>query len=267
MRTLKRLLSLRGRVAVITGGSGHLAQAVGEAVAELGAAVVIVDLNQGACAKRAATLSKRTGTPCLPVAIDLSKEDSASRIVSQTLSRFGRLDILVNNAAFTGASSLRGYAVPFQDQTRQAWEAAIQVNLTAAFQLVQTAQKALTESGHGTIINIGSIYGVVGPDLRLYSGTRMGNPAAYAASKGALINLTRYLSTVMAPHVRVNSISPGGIERGQPASFKKRYVAKTPLGRMANEEDFKGVVAFLASDASEYVTGQNIMVDGGFTAW
>ena len=126
---------------------------------------------------------------------------------------------------------------------------------------------ALRASGHGSIIHISSLYGVVGPDMRLYEDTAMGNPAAYGASKGGLIQLNRWLSTVLAPEIRVNAISPGGLWRGQPEAFVGRYVARTPLGRMGTEEDFKGAAAFLASDASAYITGQNLVVDGGFTAW
>ena len=122
-------------------------------------------------------------------------------------------------------------------------------------------------AGRGAIINIGSIYGTVGPDFSLYEGTSMANPAAYGASKGGLAQLTRYLATALAPLVRVNTISPGGIARGQPASFVERYRSRTPLGRMGAEEDLKGAVAFLASDAAAYVTGQNLLVDGGWSAW
>jgi NAD(P)-dependent dehydrogenase (short-subunit alcohol dehydrogenase family) len=125
----------------------------------------------------------------------------------------------------------------------------------------------LAKHERGSIINIGSIYGSVGPNNALYTGTKMGNPAAYNATKGGLVQLTRYLATAMAPRVRVNCMSPGGVARGQPSAFIERYVALTPLGRMATEEDFKGAIAFLASRASGYMTGQNILVDGGFTAW
>jgi NAD(P)-dependent dehydrogenase (short-subunit alcohol dehydrogenase family) len=141
------------------------------------------------------------------------------------------------------------------------------VNLTAPFFLVQACAKALARSGHGSVINIGSTYGIVGPDMRLYQGTTMGNPAAYAATKGGLMQVTRWLATVMAPKVRVNAVSYGGMKRGQPAAFQRRYVARTPLRRMATEEDAKGAVAFLASDMSAYVTGHNLIVDGGWTAW
>ena len=167
----------------------------------------------------------------------------------------------------TGQSGIAGYAVPLPEQTMAAWDAALRVNLSAAFELIQAARPALERSPGASIINVASIYGVVGPNMNLYAGTTMGNPAAYAATKGGLIQLTRYLATAMAPRIRVNCISPGGIERGQPEAFRARYEALTPLGRMGREEDLKGAAAFLASDASAYVTGQNLPVDGGWTVW
>jgi NAD(P)-dependent dehydrogenase (short-subunit alcohol dehydrogenase family) len=143
----------------------------------------------------------------------------------------------------------------------------LEVNVTAPFILAQTCAEALSASGHGSVINILSIYGLVGPDFSLYEGTPLGNPAAYGASKGGLLQLTRYLATALAPAIRVNAITPGGVFRDQAQSFRKRYVDRTPLGRMATEEDFKGAVAYLASDLSKYVTGSNLVVDGGWTAW
>jgi NAD(P)-dependent dehydrogenase (short-subunit alcohol dehydrogenase family) len=143
----------------------------------------------------------------------------------------------------------------------------VRVNLTAAFLLVKAAREHLGRSGHGVVINVASIYGHVGPNMGLYADTPMGNPAAYGATKGGLLQLTRYLATVLAPKIRVNAISPGGIERGQERSFVRRYESLTPLARMGTEEDLKGIMAFLASDASAYVTGQSFPIDGGWTAW
>ena len=143
----------------------------------------------------------------------------------------------------------------------------MQVNLTSAFELSQQAAPHLGSGGHGSIIFISSIYGMVGPNNALYEGTTMGNPAAYGASKAGLLQLARYLATTLAPAVRVNAITPGGVWRNQAPEFVDRYVARTPLGRMAREEDFMGAVAFLASDLSSYVTGQNLVVDGGWTTW
>ena len=143
----------------------------------------------------------------------------------------------------------------------------MRVNLGSAFVLAQEAKAYLEKSNHASIILVSSIYGMAGPDLKLYKGTPMKHPAAYGVSKAGLLQLTRYLATVLAPAVRVNAITPGGVWRHQNQKFHQRYKEKTPLGRMAVEEDFKGAVAYLASDLSKYVTGHNLVVDGGFTAW
>jgi NAD(P)-dependent dehydrogenase (short-subunit alcohol dehydrogenase family) len=177
------------------------------------------------------------------------------------------LNILINNAAFVGTSDLKGWAVPFEQQTVETWRRALEVNLTAIFDLCQGLTPLLKEAKGANIINIASIYGIYGPDWSLYEDTSMSNPAAYGASKGGLIQLSRWLATTVAPDIRVNAISPGGVLRNQPEVFVKRYEAKTPLGRMATEDDFRGTVAHLASDLSKYVTGQNFSVDGGWGAW
>jgi NAD(P)-dependent dehydrogenase (short-subunit alcohol dehydrogenase family) len=166
-----------------------------------------------------------------------------------------------------GSSNLQGWSTPFEEQSIETWRRAFEVNLTAAFHLCQLFAPQLRTSSNGTIINISSIYGGIGPDWGLYEGTLMGNPAAYSVSKGGLLQLTRWLSTTMAPLVRVNTISPGGIYRNQPDAFVKRYKSKTPLKRMATEDDFRGAIAYLATNMSRYVTGQNIIVDGGWGVW
>jgi NAD(P)-dependent dehydrogenase (short-subunit alcohol dehydrogenase family) len=267
MKTVTDLFRMDGRVALVTGGAGHLGGAFCEALGELGASVVVIDRDEDHCARRCEEVSSSTGARTHPLPADLAQPDAPRHITEETLRVFGRIDILVNNAAFTGSSKLDGYAVPFQEQSVDAWEAAIRVNLTSVFALVQAAEKSLRASGSGSVVNVGSIYGLVGPNMGLYEGTSMGNPAAYAASKGGLVQLTRYLSTVLAPAVRVNSLSPGGILRGQAEAFVERYCSRTPLGRMGIEQDFKAALAYLASDASAYVTGHNLVVDGGWTAW
>lgn len=266
MRTLHELLRLDGRVALITGGAGHIGLAAAEALAELGARVVVVDRDQVACEARAADLRARCGGEAIPLAADLESTDACKDAIATAIAQLGRLDIVINNAAYTGASGISGFAVPFPAQSVEAWNAAVRVNLTAPFVLAQAAFSELAKH-QGCIINVGSIYGSVGPQNALYEGTAMGNPAAYAATKGGLAQLTRYLATTMAPNVRVNCVSPGGVARGQPAPFVERYIARTPLGRMATEEDLKGAFAYLASPASAYVTGQELLVDGGWTAW
>jgi len=166
-----------------------------------------------------------------------------------------------------GTSKLEGWAVDISQQSVSAWDEALRVNLTSAFVVTQAAQPILARSGSGSVVLFSSIYGVTAPDFSLYEETGLHNPAAYGASKAGLLQLTRYLATAFAPAVRVNAISPGGVERGQPDTFVRRYAARTPLGRMATEEDLKGAVAYLASDLSRYVTGHNLVVDGGWTAW
>ena len=268
MRTLKELMNLNDRVALITGGAGHLGQAMASSLAECGATIVLVDRDREACAAAAAAIERTQSVKTLSIAVDLEKEEDVLALPSQVVGHMGRLDILVNNAAFVGTDGLDGWVVPFEQQTTQTWRRALEVNLTACFTLAREAAPYLKKSDHASIVNIGSIYGVVGPDLSLYDGlSDMGNPAAYAASKGGLLQLTRWMATVLAPHIRVNAITPGGVWRNQPDAFEERYRKRTPLGRMAGEEDFKGVIAWLASDASSYVTGQNIQIDGGWSVW
>ena len=177
----------------------------------------------------------------------------------------GAVDILINNAAFVGSSELDGWSVPFEEQAIDAWRRAIEVNLTSVFHLSRDLAKLLSKSETGgCIINIASIYGEFGPDWSLYSGTQMSNPAAYGASKAGMIQLTKWLATTLAPSVRVNAISPGGIFRSQPPEFVYRYEQKTPLKRMATEQDICGAAIFLASSMSNYITGENIRVSGGW---
>ncbi|MDX9861961.1 MAG: SDR family oxidoreductase [Rhodospirillales bacterium] len=267
-RDIRDLMALTGRVALVTGGAGHIGRAVAAGLAELGAAVALTDLDDGACRAAARQLTERfPGTPTLAQAVDLADEAAVKALPERVAAELGGLDILVNSAAFVGDSKLTGWAVPFEEQSPVTWRAAIEVNLTAVFVLVQAARPWLEKSGKGSVVNVASIYGMVGPDLGLYEGTRMGNPAAYGAAKGGLLQLTRWLACVMAPAVRVNAITPGGIQRGQSETFVGRYEARTPLGRMGTEEDMKGAVAYLAGDLSAYVTGHNLVVDGGWTAW
>jgi NAD(P)-dependent dehydrogenase (short-subunit alcohol dehydrogenase family) len=171
----------------------------------------------------------------------------------------------VHAAALVGTSTLSGWSAPFAEQSVAAWDEALRVNLTSAFVLVQEARTALRASGHGAVILFGSIYGRVGPDPDLYASTGLTNPVAYGVSKGGILQLMRYMAAELAPEVRVNAISPGGLERGQPEEFLRRYEQRTPLGRMGTESDLKGAIAFLASDLSAYVTGHELVVDGGWT--
>ena len=252
--------ALTGRTAVVTGGAGPLGRALTTALAGAGATVLVVDR---VGAEEQAT---QLGAGHVGVTADLMRPEGLAT-VEDAVTRHGACDVLVHNAAFTGTSGVPGYAVPFAEQTDEAFSSATWLNLTVPFSLTRRLAPLLRYGGHGSVIMVSSIYGLVGPNMGLYEGTPMGNPAAYGATKGGLVQLTRYLATVLAPDVRVNGFAPGGIERGQAEAFVDRYSRLTPLGRMATEEDFTGVVTWLAGDASAYVTGQTVAVDGGWTAW
>ena len=267
VRTIAELLSLDGRRALITGGAGHVGRVVSDGLLELGAKVAIVDLDEDACWHGSSELSIGRPERVMAIRCDLGDEAAARQVVHQVVERWQGLDIIVHCAAYTGTSQHPGWAVPFPMQTAGAWDAALRVNLTSAFVLAQEASALLAPSGRGAICLIGSIYGLVGPDLRMYDGTTLTNLAGYGASKGGLLQLTKYLATVLAHAIRVNCVSPGGLFRDQPDEFVARYKERTPLGRMGREEDLKAAVAYLVSDASAYVTGHNLVVDGGWTAW
>ncbi|HEY6805826.1 MAG TPA: SDR family oxidoreductase [Pyrinomonadaceae bacterium] len=266
MRTLKQLMDLNGRSALVTGGAGHIGSVICETLAELGAQVAVLDLDRAACdavGQRLSSYNVRT----FGLAVDLNDLDAVRSAPAQVVNELGALDIVIHCAAYGGDTKFPGWAVPFDQQSAEAWERAIRVNLTSAFVLAQAAREALNQSTHGSMVFVSSIYGVAGPDMSLYEGTSMANPAGYGASKGGLLQLMRYLATVLAPSIRVNAISPGGVLRQQPEVFQQRYQKRTPLDRMATEEDLKGAVAYLASDLSQYVTGHNLVVDGGWTTW
>lgn len=266
MTTIADLMTLRGRRALVTGAAGHLGRALAATLAELGAEVVLVDLPDAGL-DDAATALRDGGAAVLTRPCDLADEAARAALVDAVRADGGGLSVLVNNAAFVGTSNLRGWATPFEAQSVETWRAALEVNVTAAFDLAKGLAPLLRAGPGGSIVNIASIYGLHGPDWRLYEGTAMGNPAAYAVSKGGLIQLTRYLATTLAPEVRANCVAPGGIFRNQPDEFVARYVARTPLGRMADEDDLRGAVAYFASDLSRYCTGQVLAVDGGWGAW
>ena len=267
MTTIKELINLKGRRALITGATGGLGKIMADTLAELGADLVLVDRPGSDFQDISETLIQRWRIKIDHRHCDLELEDQRAELMDWLKSSGESLNILINSAAFVGTSELQGWAVPFEEQTVNTWRRALEVNLTAVFELCQGVTPMLRGAEGASIINIASIYGEYGPDWRLYEGTKMSNPAAYGASKGGLIQFTRWLATTIAPHVRVNAISPGGIFRNQPEKFVTRYNARTPLGRMATEDDFRGVIAFLASDLSKYVTGQNLAVDGGWGIW
>ena len=267
MTTIKELSNLKGRTALITGAAGNLGKVFADSLSELGANLLLVDLPGSNLEELSSFLINRWGVKVQYKFCDLELASNRVELITWVNDTLQPLHILVNNAAFVGTADLPGWSVPFEEQSIEIWRRAIEVNLTAIFDVCKGLSPLLKSTGSASIINIASIYGFLAPDWSLYEDTQMGNPAAYSASKAGLIQLTRWLSTTVGPEIRVNSISPGGINRGQSSEFISRYSARTPMGRMAVEDDFRGAIAYLASDLSKYVTGHNLIVDGGWGTW
>ena len=197
------------------------------------------------------------------LSFDLSQVHRISSLVNSL--SIPRLDLLVNNAAYYG--DIAGFDAPFDSESVDAWIEVFKVNSFSPFFLVQSLYPLLTKSIAPSIVNISSMYSVIGPNPSLYSGTTMTNPCSYSSSKASLVGTSQWLSTILAPHIRVNCISPGGLERSQPSVFQSRYLDRTPLNRFCTEDDVASLVSFLASSDSSYITGQNFLLDGGFSKW
>ncbi len=239
-RSVADLADLSGRTVIVTGGAGHIGRVAAAGLMEQGAQVALVDLDRAACEQAVDALGDLDAGRVFSVTCDLSDEHATRAVAEAVVDRTGRIDALVHFAALVSAEPLPNWTTPFEDQGTDVWRRALEVNLTAVFVLTQACTPALRASGHGSVVTVGSTYGMVGPDWRIYDGTEMGNAAGYAASKGGVIQLTRWLATTLAPDIRVNCLSPGGVLRGHPDSFREAYEARTPLGRMATEEDYVG---------------------------
>lgn len=252
------LFSCKDKVAVVTGGAGLLGREVVKGLIDFGALVYVADINFD----KTNELAKKKKIQFIE--LDITSEDSVKKAFKVILQKNNKIDILVNSAyPRTEDWGLKIEQIPFTS-----WTANVNNHLGGYFLCCQIAAEKMKEAGNGSIINMASIYGVCGPDFSIYKGTAMTMPAAYSAIKGGLITFTKYLATYYADkNVRVNSISPGGIYDKQPLSFVEKYSKKTPLGRMADPNEIVGGVIYLASDASSYVTGYNLIIDGGWTAW
>lgn len=274
---IQEKFDLTGQVAIVTGGVGLLGTEFCRTLAEAGAAVVVVDLN-GPAAARVAESIKNAGYRALAAPTDITQPASVQTMVDQTVAAFGRLDILVNSAAldpkFDPDAVSKGIAPgSFEEYPLEQWNAALNVNLTGMFLVTQACVKQMLAQGKkGSIINICSTYGLNGPDQRIYRKTDGSQPAFkpvyYTVTKAGVLGFTKYLSAYyMETEIRVNALTPGGVFNNHDETFAKNYAAKTILGRMAHKDEMNGALLFLASDASSYMTGNNLVVDGGWTAW
>jgi NAD(P)-dependent dehydrogenase (short-subunit alcohol dehydrogenase family) len=268
-----------GRVALVTGGAGLLGRRYCEALLQAGGRVVIGDLDGARAGALAAELSDRDA---LGLRLDVTDEGSVQQTIKRAVDGFGRLDILVNNAALTvrGGSerlSPTDYFSPFEDYKRDVWDQAVATNLTGMMLCAQAAgrQMLLQDPPGGVVVNISSTYGVVAPDPKLYEGVKspyadagFNTPVSYAVTKTAVLGLTRYLATYWGPkNIRVNALTPHGVFDNHDDAFVRNFVYRSPLGRMARNDEYRGALLFLVSDASSYMTGANLIVDGGWTAW
>lgn len=267
--------ALEGRVVLVTGALGLLGRQQVDALAAAGAQVVVVDLDGEACGALAAELTVRHGRPAFGQAADIADAAALHGLLAAVLARYGRLDVLVNNAAINDAveQPLAGpEASRFEHYPLELWRRVIEVNLTGTFLCCQVLGSELARRGGGSIINLASTYALVAPDQSLYRSPdgrqSFFKSAAYPVSKAGVLALTRFLAAYWGQAgVRVNALTPGGVENGQPADFVAEYARRTPLGRMARPDDYTGALVFLASDASRYMTGANLVVDGGWTIW
>lgn len=260
----KGLFDLSGRVGIITGGTGLLGMVFADALAEHGASVVLADLDQHRCDECAQEVARAHGVHVVGMRTDVANPEDVHILVNRVKSEFGQIDVLVNNAA--GYPS--GFYAPVEDYPLEVWNQTLAVNLTGMFLMAQKVGQVMLARRRGSIVNISSIYALHGPDQRIYRGTDINSSVAYSVSKAGVLGLTTHLATYWADKgIRVNAITPGGVFRGQTDPFLSAYSARVPMGRMLYKGELAGAVVYLASDASSYVTGHNLVVDGGLTAW
>lgn len=264
------LFRLDGRVAIVTGACGLIGKEHCNALSEAGAFVIVADLNEENATTVASSLPNAIG-----VAVDITNKKSIESLRDRVLSKYNRIDILINNAAINDMfehPEQAGELSKFENYPLDAWQKSLDVNITGTFLCSQVIGSVMAKAGRGSIVNVASTYGIVGPDQSLYEkpdgSQEFYKSPAYPATKGAVINFTRFLAAYWGHlGVRVNTLSPGGVENSQDEWFVNNYAKRTPLKRMAAPTDYKGAIVFLASDASAYMTGANLVVDGGWTAW
>ena len=240
-----------------------------EGLSQAGANLILADINYAGCKNTAKQLEKKYQNSILPIKLDLTDHKSIKNMVEKAVEKFSKIDVLINNAAFQGKVG-KERQIKFEDLPLSLWDKAISVNLTGIFLSCQEVGKIMIKQKQGVIINIASTYGIVAADQRIYGNSGQNSAVYYAATKSAVLNLTRYLASYWnRTGIRVNTLSPGGVEnyKAQGGAFIKKYSYKTMLGRMAQKDEYVGAIIFLASDASSYMTGSNLIVDGGFTAW
>lgn len=255
------LFDLTGKVAMVTGATGRLGREIAFALAGMGARLIIVSRTAGSLYALRDELEQTTGRPVLPITADIQHSSNIDSLFAETLETYGQLDILVNNVTGNTGETV-------ENLTEETWDATLHNIVTGMFLACQAAGRIMIPQGHGSIINIASIYGMVAADQRIYGDSGLNSSVVYGTGKAAVIQLTRYLAAYWGhTGIRVNAITPGGVEDASNANptFRQNYQGRTPMQRLMRREEIRGPVVFLASDASSYVTGHNLVVDGGFT--
>lgn len=272
-KTYTEQFNLKGKTAIVTGGAGILGRRFCCGLAEFGANIVVADLDFDAASELAGYLKNTYEARTLALSCDVSDQKSVQKMIVHVISEFGEINILHNNAACK-SEDLNAFFAPFEEYSLEQWRQIMSVNLDGMFLVAQAVGKQMIlQKKGGSIIQMASIYGVMAPDQRIYEnsfymGQQINTPAIYAASKAGVIGLTKYLASYWAERgIRVNTLSPGGTESGQNDEFIHRYSSRVPMNRMAKADEIVGALLYLASDASSYVTGQNIVVDGGLECW
>lgn len=270
MKHADSFLRLDGKLAVVTGAAGIIGSVIAERLCAHGVRVAMVDIDM----LKLTNIEKATATPerVRAFTCDLSKPDDIQNTVASITEWGGEIDILFNNAA-TKTDNFQRFFDPVEDYSLDTWREVMAVNADGLFVMARECAKSMRRKGGGSIVQTASIYGVVAPDMRIYEGSQylgrpINTPPIYAASKGAVIALTRYLAALWAGDgIRVNALSPGGVSSGQNNVFHEKYCARVPLARMAEAGEIADAAIFLASPAASYITGQNLMVDGGLSIW
>jgi len=277
-KTVKEQFDLTGKNVVITGGSGFLGMYFAEGVAEMGGLPILIDLKNDSV-KKASLILKEKGFDVYGYSLDITSPEGVKEIFEKIAHKHTHIDCLINAAAFAMKNLREGgneFFAPFEEYLLSNWQMSIDVNLTGTFLVTQTVGKLMKNAQKGSIVNIASDVAIISPDHRIYQpndqlgykGVDFNTPAAYSVSKAGILALTRYLATYWSQHgIRVNSVSPAGVFRDQDPGFVKMLSSRIPLARMAYPEELKGPVVFLCSDASSYMTGTNLVVDGGRTIW
>lgn len=272
MNATKKIFDIKNKNIVLTGASGTLGTEYSNFLSSAGANLILIDLNKKNNLQLEKNITKKYGTKCQSYSFDISNETELKKISAKIISDYGQIDGLINNAGFTskyGTKTTKSYGNSFEEFPLDLWNQTVSVNLTGVFLCSQQFGKQMAKQKHGVIINIASHYGLVAPDQRIYGKSGLNLPASYASTKAGIINLTRYLASYWRDkNIRVNTLTPGGVfdKINHSKDFVKKYSEHTLLNRMANKDEYNGAILFLISDASSYMTGSNLIMDGGWTA-